>query len=329
MSYQGRKPFNDFTRTKEISIPYTNNTSAGALTNVPTVGSSHIRFTNATSIASFSLSPSPYADGKAIIITNASANPMTIINGTAGSSGIITGTGGDIILKSQASIWIVYDLFATKWKIVGGTGSGGNGVFKVKALNSIATTLPTGAVTVDAVAISAGDLVLFTNLVSNNNQIYRANGTGLSITSWTAQAVFNESTQVTPVNGDMVWVQLGDIYTQNFLFFSGTDWKNLLNDKFEQTLLDNTTNQDFIYLNSSDTENIIIEYSISRGTTREVGHIYAVQNGSTASVSVVGAGVGSTGVSFNAIVAGGYFILRYTTTNTGTNATLKRTIKAW
>lgn len=331
MSYVGRKPYFLQARIDELAIKFTNNASPGALDNVAVSTSSYVRFSNATSISGFVVPNLPVNDGKILIITNSSANPITIFNESTNSNSsnrIITGTGGDITLKAAASIELVYDLFSNRWRIIGGTG-GGSGLSRIRLVDTTATTLPTGTVTVDGVGVNEGDLVLFVNLSSNNNQVYKANGSGATITSWTAQTIFQETTSVVPGNGDTIYIQEGDIYKENYLFFNGTEWKNMLNNKVQQTLSDNVTDQNLIYLNAADTENIVMEYSISRDTTREVGTFYACHNGTTAQSSTAGSGVGSTGVSFDAVIVGTYFVIRYTSTSTGIAPVLKRSLRVW
>lgn len=64
-------------------------------------------------------------------------------------------------------------------------------VTKVKAIDLLATVLPTGAsVTIDGQAIVNGDLVLFANTALN--KVYQASGIGVSVV-WTAVQVFGNS----------------------------------------------------------------------------------------------------------------------------------------
>jgi hypothetical protein len=75
---------------------------------------------------------------------------------------------------------------------------------------------------------------------------------------------------------------------------------------------------------------IFIDYSISRGTAYESGKIVLVTDGSTASMSQGGiASIGDVGTVLSADVSSGNLRLRYTTTSTGTNATLKYKSNFW
>jgi hypothetical protein len=73
---------------------------------------------------------------------------------------------------------------------------------------------------------------------------------------------------------------------------------------------------------------IVIDYSIYRSTAVEAGRIHLVSNGTTTGFAQgVIASVGTHGVTFTADTSGGLLRLRYTTTSTGANATMK--YRAW
>lgn len=61
------------------------------------------------------------------ILVNDTGGDVDINNLTGATSAdqIITGTGLDLTLADQASLFLVYDLTETKWRVVGGSGSGG------------------------------------------------------------------------------------------------------------------------------------------------------------------------------------------------------------
>ena len=68
-------------------------------------------------------------DGKQLTIINAGSTPATISNESASSTvtnRVITGTGSDLTLGADATISLVYDSGASRWRVVGGTGSGGS-----------------------------------------------------------------------------------------------------------------------------------------------------------------------------------------------------------
>jgi hypothetical protein len=82
--------------------------------------------------------------------------------------------------------------------------------------------------------------------------------------------------------------------------------------------------------NKSNYDAISIEYSVKRGTSnKEKGMIQLIHDGSSASIAVSGASIGSTGITFSATISGSNLILQYTSTSTGTAATLKYKVQKW
>lgn len=66
-------------------------------------------------------------NGKFLLLHNAIGGPLTLTNDAGGSaaSRIITGTGADLVLEDATAAFLVYDIDAQRWQVVGGTGSGG------------------------------------------------------------------------------------------------------------------------------------------------------------------------------------------------------------
>jgi hypothetical protein len=67
----------------------------------------------------------------------------------------------------------------------------------------------------------------------------------------------------------------------------------------------------------------MVFYSISRGTAREVGHLYLMSDGTTATVSGDSGSLGTVGVYFTASVLAGNLRLEYSSDNLGTAAILR------
>jgi len=88
----------------------------------------------------------------------------------------------------------------------------------------------------------------------------------------------------------------------------------------EQTFSDNNTAMFDAWdaVNSHDAR--IYTYSLSRGTDREVGHLYVMSNGTDATIVGENGSLGSTGVTFSTIQVGDYIQLWYTTDSTGDDA---------
>ncbi len=224
---------------------------------------------------------------------------------------------------------------------LGASGSGSGGIFKVQNVDAISTTLPTGAsVTTDGSVGVNGDLVLFTNLSSNNNAVYQLSGVGTSI-SWAIQNAFNNASA--PTSADLVVAQNGTNYANVIGEFDGTIWSfNSKTRYFQglnyleqsglqaQTLLDNQASpvQVFSVL-ATGSENWIIDYSILRNGLKETQTMWITHDGTNAFIANGGAFSSLVGISFSAAIVTGNLVLSYTSTSTGSNASMKYASRRW
>lgn len=96
--------------------------TSGTLSDVATAGTSFLRFTGATAINSFAGG----VTGKHLLVTNANSVDISIVNDSGGTAAnrILTGTGGNITLGPAASLFLVYDDSASRWRVVGGVANG-------------------------------------------------------------------------------------------------------------------------------------------------------------------------------------------------------------
>lgn len=101
--------------------------------------------------------------------------------------------------------------------------------------------------------------------------------------------------------------------------------------KTSVTLTDNTSNGTAISIAHATYKFAQISYSIARSTTAyESGIITVVTDGSTAAIAQGAiASIGSSGVTFDVTVSGANVLLRYTTTSTGNDATMKYSLDNW
>lgn len=77
-------------------------------------------------------------------------------------------------------------------------------------------------------------------------------------------------------------------------------------------------------------DSLIVKYSLTRDTTKEIGHMFITHNGTTASISTIGSEVGTTGVTFTADLSGGNLRLRYTTNNSPAfSAEMRYSVDKW
>lgn len=216
------------------------------------------------------------------------------------------------------------------------------GLQKVRLFDPVSTTLPSGAsATIDGVSLANGDLVLFSNLSSNNNRVYKASGVGSSIV-WTAQKLWSEPLQADPVESDLAIIEEGDGFATQIARFDGTNWK--VNEVFrmfdganyqelssikKSTLTDNTTT-DVIDVNLTGSENFQVFYSIVRGSDKEIGQLLMSGTGSTANLHRVSADIiGDVGITFDSDINAGNIRLRATATSTGTDASMTYWTVRW
>lgn len=224
---------------------------------------------------------------------------------------------------------------------LGASGSGGSGLVKVKYLDPISTTLPTGtSVTIDGQSGVNGDYVLFSNLVTGNNRVYELSGVGVAI-AWTEVRSFNG--QFDPEDGDAAIVQSGDSFREQIAIFDGTNFK--VNDtmrffdgvsadfwelsSIKTTTLSNNTTGNVFTVNASGSENMIISYSIIRSGNKETGDLYLTSDGTNVSVARAGANLSDVGIEFSAQIVSGDLELNYDSNDLGVDGTLKYFVKRW
>lgn len=95
------------------------------------------------------------------------------------------------------------------------------------------------------------------------------------------------------------------------------------------TLVDNTASAtDAILIPVANTFCFIL-YSIKRGSTYEGGYMVLLNDGSTADLTIDNGALGTNGVTLSADVSGGNVRVRYQTTSTGSDATLKYAVLKW
>ncbi len=229
----------------------------------------------------------------------------------------------------------------------GGSGSaGGNGDIATAALyDPVDTSVTTGPAivspfVVDGVTVTDGMLVLFSNLGSGNNEIYKASISGSTIT-WTNQAVFSGPASVPPA-GSLIVITQGNSFANQVGEFNGTTWLfNYLvryfngTDYYEQssintsTLADNTSNGTVFSVGYSGSQNILVNYSIIRSGDKKIGTLSLTTDGTNVAIASSGAELDPTGVTFSAVISGSDLVLQYTTTSTGSAATMKYFIFRW
>lgn len=244
-----------------------------------------------------------------------------------------SGQQGDIYYNSTDHVIRYYK--EDEWTVL----QGGGGAILVAAFARGTLALPTGSVTIDGYSVMTGDLVCFPDI---DNKIYEAIGIGATINSWDVKNLYFDSSEL-PQAGESVRVQNGDAFGLQLATFDGTDF--VVNDIvryftegnfWEQTaikessLTDNTTGNVFS-VTALQSENMVIDYSLVRGTEKRVGQLYVTHQNIAGAVPITDASADTAdlGVTFSAEVSGGNLLLKYTTTATGSGATMKYALKRW
>lgn len=223
-----------------------------------------------------------------------------------------------------------------------GSGSGsGNGFQEVDLHDVYSTTLPTGTgANIDGVNLVDGMKVLFSNLVSGNNEVYQVSGVGTSL-SWTAQNMFDMGS-TSPQNGATILVLQGTAYHDQIGIFNETYWSfgdivrqfNIFGDYYEvssprKISLNPSTTDVVFQVATTGSENFIVDYSVVRGLNKETGHVYVTHNGTIANASTAASYIGFTGVGFTADINSGNVRLLYTADGSAGTPVMTFSVKRW
>jgi len=76
-------------------------------------------------------------------------------------------------------------------------------------------------------------------------------------------------------------------------------------------------------------DNLILNYSLKRGTNKQTGQLLVTSNGITAAVSDVSAQVGACGISFTADIVGLNLRVRYTSDGSGGSTSMTYSVMSW
>ena len=82
---------------------------------------------------------------KVLILTNTSGFGLTVKNEDAGATAanrIVTGTGSDLTMAAGSSLYMVYDTTGLRYRIIGGSGSGGGGTDPMTTRGDIIYVMP-------------------------------------------------------------------------------------------------------------------------------------------------------------------------------------------
>jgi hypothetical protein len=224
-----------------------------------------------------------------------------------------------------------------------GVGSGGSGAGTITAdlYDPISVTLPAGpSYTGDGVNITNGMTVLFANLGAGNNRVYKVSGVGTSMV-WTPEAVFAMGFDAQ--DGESVRIKQGNSFNEQLAVFNGTNFEvNNLIRMFDgvsgnfwelssvKTLnIANNSTSNIFQVSLTGSENMIINYSVIRGSAKQTGQLMLTAIGANVKKSDHFSAIGDIGLDFNATISSGDLILSYTSDNSGATGILKYFVHRW
>lgn len=154
------------------------------------------------------------ADGDVKILINELGADLTITN-DSGADGFITGSGADLSLNDDSSLTLIYDGGESRWKIVGGAGSGGG-----LELSNVSGTLNPAAKNTHYLTDSSGGAFTITLPAGETGAIIRFSD---ATNSWDTNSVTLDGNGAETIDGDLTlecdvegaWVQL---------MWNGTQW---------------------------------------------------------------------------------------------------------
>lgn len=256
------------------------------------------------------------------------------------SSDPVGGLEADIYYNTSEERFRYFD--GTNWRKIASPGA-----LKVTCYDPLTTSVTSGLAIVDPYVIDGhtivdGDTVMFSNLSVGNNRVYKASVSGGAI-SWSAQPAFEAGFD--PEATDQIAIQkgtsfgrtvglfdaVGNSWDFNFRtrYFNGTDyWEGSA--LFSSSLTNNQVTPavitQFGYFGS---ENVIIPYSLIRGSTKETGQIYITTNGTDISCTNSFSSTGSSGIGFSADLNAGNIRLLYVSDNSGSSGAIKFIVNRW
>lgn len=156
-TFEGIKKFN-----KNISALIKTISSTGTGISISSTDREMIyRCNNSGLVSVGNIVPDNTTDAHFIVLMNATGVSITILNDSTGTASdrILTGTGSDLTLANGASLFLAYDYVSTRWRIIGGSGSGG-GVL-VSGSRGTPNVISSTGITSSHISTTANDQVVF------------------------------------------------------------------------------------------------------------------------------------------------------------------------
>jgi len=108
-----------------LTNPYAIISSAGVINNLDTTSNNYVKLSVSTGLTGI---VAPTGSKNVLVLTNTNSSDLIVSNESGSSSAnnrIITGTGSNLTVASNATIFLLYDIDSSRWRIIGGSGGGG------------------------------------------------------------------------------------------------------------------------------------------------------------------------------------------------------------
>lgn len=247
------------------------------------------------------------------------------------SAGVVRAKRMFVCTNTGSATWMDYVAFMQNGSLI-----------EVTLYDPIDTTRPTSAnPVVDGITVTDGMTVLFSGLTGGeagfNNQVFVASNSAVTPV-WTAVSPFPAGV---PAETNTVVITDGIAFIDQIGKFNGTTW--VFNDKmryfngadyWEQSALfpfniPNNSSGNVFSIAALGSENMIVDYSLQRGTVKVTGQLYITQDTVTGAIADGSAQFADVGITFDAVISGSNIELTYLSDNSGFPALMKYSIKRW
>lgn len=191
--------------------------STGANVELPQPNKLIAKVTN-VSLTSINAIATPSASQMLILINGVGAS-ITIKNNTASTpaNGIITGTGSDLTLSDTSSLWLAYDSDSSRWRVIGGSGSGGgtntvtavSGNYSILSSDSVLlVTCSSADITLTLPTLVSGKMFYVKKLDSTIYKVIVSKNASETIDGRSTVEIYNQYDSIQVVNNGTNWFLL-------------------------------------------------------------------------------------------------------------------------
>jgi photosystem II stability/assembly factor-like uncharacterized protein len=268
---------------------------------------------------------------------NSPASLLKTTNGGTSWSSVVLGSANSatsLIAFSASEIWYS-DGFPKIWKTVNGGTSWTQEYSAATGITNSYLSFVPGSTT-------AAWLIYANNAVTNTN-FAKYSGS----VSWTQQEGLFKGNSASLGTGESIRIGAGTLFAGQTVYKDGSG-NFLVNDSVKRfngnkgtdfielqairsvTLADNTASAAAITVPLTGYQNMVIDYSLSRGAGNvQTGVLYVTSDGTSVAVATTSTELGVLGTTFAGDINSGNIRVLYTTTSTGTAVAMKYSIRRW